>query len=179
MALIRNLNHIPKECLKEFGNCKKQYCRGKKAGKKVYEYFVRRSELWHQRHPGDIIHGMAWFEIIYLEKLRKNTKQIARYLEHGLDDYSKKGKDIKALHSFIKMNKGRVKMREALGLSLNDDLATVLNRHWLLGDFLNNNEFKVAKVKLDPELKKRKDLLTKYQSAIKKYKSKLKEENEG
>jgi hypothetical protein len=77
------------------------------------------------------------------------------------------------------MNNGRKKMREALGLSLNDDLAKVIKRHWLLGDFLNNNELKVAKVKLDPELKKRKELLAKYQSAIKKYKSKVEEANEG
>ena len=69
-------------------------------------------------------------------------------------------------------------MREALGLSLNDDLAKVLKREWLLGDFLNNDKLKVKKVKLDPSVKKRKKLLTKYQSAIKKYKEKLAEERD-
>ena len=77
------------------------------------------------------------------------------------------------------MDAGRTKMREALGLSADDSLATVLDSHWLLGDFLNNNTLKVSRVSLDPRLKKRKDLLAKYQAAIKRYKAKLKERKEG
>jgi hypothetical protein len=46
------------------------------------------------------------------------------------------------------MNEGKIKMREALGLSTDDSLATVLDSHWLLGDFLNNNTLKVSKVSL-------------------------------
>ena len=182
LGTFKEFNDYPEGMLKEFGNCKKQLCKGKKAGEKVYEYFVRRGKLWHERHPGDMIYGMAWFEIMYLEKLRKNKKEIARFLN---DDYGsstltrKKKKDIKALHSLIKMNEGKIKMRKALGLSADDSLATVLGSHWLLGDFLNNNTFKVSKVSLDPRLKKRKKLLAKYQAAIRKYKAKLKEGKEG
>ncbi len=176
-------NAYPKGMLKEFKNCKKQFCRGKEAGKKVYEIFVRRGELWHQRHPGDIIHGMAWFEIFYLEKLRKNKKQIARYIKNGPKGYSseiigkiKMTQDIKALHSLIKTNKGRIKMRQALGLSLNDNLETVLKRHWILGDYLNKDKLKVKKVKINSDIKKRKKLLAKYKSALTRYKNKLDEE---
>ena len=172
-------NAYPEGMLKEFKNCKKQLCRGKEAGKKVYEIFVRRGELWHQRHPGDIIHGMAWFEIFYLEKLRKNKKQIARYIKNGPKGYSseiKMRQDVKALHSLIKTNKGRIKMRQALGLSLNDNLETVLKRHWLLGDFLNKDKLKVKKVKINSDIKKRKELLAKYKSALTRYKNKLDEE---
>jgi transcriptional antiterminator len=144
---------------------------------------VRRGPLWHERHPGDMIHGMAWFEIMYLEKLRKNKKQIARYIKNGPKGYSseivgkiKMRQDVKALHSLIKTNKGRIKMRQALGLSLNDNLETVLKRHWLLGDFLNKDKLKVKKVKINSDIKKRKELLAKYKSALTRYKNKLDEE---
>ena len=155
------------------------FCRGKVAGKKVYEIFARRGELWHQRHPGDIIHGMAWFEIFYLEKLRKNEKQISRYIKNGPEGYSNKfkmSKDVSSLHGLIKTNKGWIKMREALGLSLNDDLEIVLKRHWLLGDFLNKDKLKVKKVKINSDIKKRKKLLAEYKSALTRYKNKLEEE---
>ena len=85
-------------------------------------------------------------------------------------------KDISSLHGLIKTNKGRIKMREALGLSLNDDLETVLKRHWLLGDFLNKDKLKVKRVAIGSDIKKRKELLAKYKSALTKYKNKLEEE---
>ena len=155
------------------------FCRGKIAGKKVYEIFAKRGERWHQKHPGDIIHGMAWFEIFYLEKLRKNEKQITRYIKNGPKGYSSKMKmnrDVSSLHGLIKTNKGRIKMREALGLSLNDNLETVLKRHWLLGDFLNKDKLKVKKVKINSDMQKRKKLLAEYKSALTRYKNKLDEE---
>ena len=67
-------------------------------------------------------------------------------------------------------------MREALGLSLNDNLETVLKRHWILGDFLNKDKLKVKKVKIKSDIRKRKVLLAKYKSALTKYKNKLDEE---
>ena len=152
----------------------------KSCGKKRFtKFLLKEGERWHQRHPGDIIHGMAWFEIFYLEKLRKNEKQISRYIKNGPEGYSNKWKmrkDVSSLHGLIKTNKGRIKMREALGLSLNDDLETVLKRHWLLGDFLNKDKLKVKKVKINSDIKKRKKLLAEYKSALTKYKNKLEEE---
>ena len=67
-------------------------------------------------------------------------------------------------------------MREALGFSAEDDLATVLHQYFLLGDFIANDKVKVKKVKMSPELKKRKELLSQYRSALNRYKSKLEEE---
>ena len=83
--------------------------------------------------------------------------------------------DEKKIYSLIKMNEGRIKMRIALGLTLYDDLELVLNNHWMLGDFLNNDKLKVKKVALDPEVKKRKLLLDKYKTTLSKYKKKLEE----
>jgi len=182
LGSYQEFDSYPEDMLKEFGNCKKQFCRGKKAGKKMYEIFVKRGEQWHQRYPGDMIYGMAWFEIVYFEKLRKNNTILERYIKYAPDNYPKHlgpwllQNDINAIHSLINMNKGRVKMRTALGLSEDDDLAKVLSRHFLLGDFLNNDKYKVKKVKLNSGVKKRKELIIKYQSAIKKYKEKLTDE---
>ena len=170
--------------------CKSWACTRKKAGQKVYELFVRRSEVYHARKPGAMIHGMAWFEVMYLGKLYDNRKVIERFKKHGPNSYKnykprgldilpakmKLKKDKEKLQSLIKMNAGRIKMREALGLSLQDDLETVLRRHWLLGDFLNNDKVKVKRAKIDPAVKKRDLLLSKYKTAIKKYKNKLAEE---
>ena len=125
---------------------------------------------------------MAWFEIFYLEKLRKNKDQIARYLENGPTGYKSKfkmQKDVNSLHGLINMNKGRKKMRDALGFSLDDDLELVLRQEWLLGEFLNHDEYKVKRVGLNSDLKKRKTLLEKYLASIKKYKEKLSDERDG
>ena len=134
-------------------------------------------EIYHARHPGDIIYGMAWFEILYLDKLRKTQTALERYSKQQYQGLSalKKIQDEKKIYSLIKMNNGRIKMRNALGMTLYDDLELVLNNHWLLGDFLNNDKLKVKKVSLDPELKKRKRLLEKYKSTLSKYKKKLEE----
>ena len=40
------------------------------AGKKVYEIFAQRSEIYHARYPGKIIEGMAWFEILFMFELK-------------------------------------------------------------------------------------------------------------
>ncbi len=59
--------------------CQTEICVRQTAGKKVYEYFVRRTEPYHARYPGAMIEGMAWFEIFYLDKLKKNQKYIDEY----------------------------------------------------------------------------------------------------
>ena len=45
----------------------------------MYEIFVRRGPIYHARHPEKMIHGMAWFEIVYLGKLKKTTDKIKWY----------------------------------------------------------------------------------------------------
>ena len=160
--------------------CKSNSCIRKAAGKNVYKLFVQKKERYHTKHPGDIIYGMAWFEILYLDKLKKAQSTINRYSVNRYEGLMKlkKREDEKKIYSLIKMNNGRIKMRNALGLSLYDDLELVLKNHWLLGDFLNNDVLKVEKVALDPELKKRKLLLDKYKTTLSKYKKKLEEKKD-
>ena len=76
-----------------------------------------------------------------------------------------------------KMNKGREKMRAALGMDIYLPIETVLKRYWLLGDFLNDGKIKVKRAKIDRDVKKRKALLEEYRAALNKLKKKI-EENE-
>ena len=80
------------------------------------------------------------------------------------------------ISSLIKMNNGRIKMREALGFNLYDDTLYVINSEWLLGEFLNKDKLKVSKNILSPEMLKRKKLIEEYKSVLAKYKAKLEEE---
>jgi len=173
----KKFEKFPKNMVATIKGCKSNHCIRKTAGKNVYKLFVQKKERYHTKHPGDIIYGMAWFEVLYLDKLKKAQSAINRYSSNQYDGLMKlkKGDHEKLIYSLIKMNNGRIKMRNALGLSLYDDLELVLKNHWLLGDFLNNDKLKVEKVALDPQLKKRKLLLDKYKTTLSKYKKKLEE----
>ena len=176
----KKFENFPKNMIATIKGCKSNSCIRKAAGKNVYKLFVQKKERYHTKHPGDIIYGMAWFEILYLDKLKKAQSTINRYSVNRYEGLMKlkKREDEKKIYSLIKMNNGRIKMRNALGLSLYDDLELVLKNHWLLGDFLNNDVLKVEKVALDPELKKRKLLLDKYKTTLSKYKKKLEEKKD-
>ena len=173
---FNDFEKFPINMIEASKGCKTGQCFRKVAGKNVYKLFVQKKERYHSKHPGDIIYGMAWFELLYLDKLKKAQKALKRYNNNKMNTLTK-SKDMKTIYSLIKMNNGRIKMREALGLSLYDDLELVLKNHWLLGDFLNNDTLAVEKVALDPELKKRKLLLDKYKTTLSKYKKKLEEKN--
>ena len=167
----------------------------KKAGQEVYKAFVQRGPRYQTKYPGTMILGMSWYEIFYLGELKKNKKIINRFLEFGPDNYIKyknkfdpigsaiaKNKpkhlfnqDVKKLNKLITTNKGRIKMREALGFTKDDFVEEVIKGEWLLGTFLNNDKLKVKKVVLSSDLQKRKVLLARYKSAIGAYKKKLKE----
>ena len=125
-----------------------------------------------------MIQGMAWFEILYLDRLKKTEKYINRYKTNNYNDFTKlfKQEDLSKINSLIKMNSGRIKMREALGFNLYDDTLYVINSEWLLGEFLNKDKLKVSKNILSPEMLKRKKLIEEYKSVLAKYKAKLEEE---
>ena len=170
----------PTFILDDLKGCKSSACVDKKAGKKVYELFVRRGSQYHARHPGDMIKGMVWFEILYQAKLKKAQKALKMYQENNYKDFMalKKKDHEKQIYSLIKLNKGRLKMRKALGFSLYNDLYEVIEGQWLLAEFLNKDKLKVSKVKLTPEMFKRKILIEKYKTVLAKYQKKLEEEKQ-
>ena len=169
----------------------------KKAGQEVYSLFVKRGPQYHARYPGAMILGMSWYEIFYLNQLKKNKKVIERFVTFGPDNYNKynnpkdpinsiKAKnfpkilfqeDVIKISKLINNNKSKIKMREALGFSNEDKIEDVIKGQWILGTFLNNDKLKAKKVILDPELKKRKILIARYKTALTKYKKKLEEKS--
>ena len=168
----------PQEFLNELKGCKSNTCFEQFAAKKVYKIFVQRGEKWNARHPGDMIIGMAWFEIMYNGNLRKIKKTLARYEKNNYKGVMrlKKQSDEKKIYSLINMNNGRIKMREALGFTLFDDTKEVMDGQILLGNFLNKDELKISVNEINPELVKKKMLINQYKKTLAKYKAKLEEQ---
>jgi len=173
--------NTPAYILDEKKGCKSIYCIYSKSGKKVSEIFVRRTPLYHARYPGAMIEGMVWFEILYHSKLKSAQKILKKYedslYQDGLIKIQNKTHE-KKIYSLIKLNNGRVKMRKALGFTLYDDLYEVIEGQWLLAEFLNKDKLKASKVKMSPEMLKRKLLIEKYKTVLAKYKKKLDEEKQ-
>lgn len=171
---------IPKIFLDKQTGCKSNECLRKKSGKKVYMIFVQKGQRHHARYPGSMIEGMSWFELLYQKKLRETTGSIKRYLDNDYKQVKKllKQTDEKKIYSLIKMNKGRIKMREALGFSLYDKTEDVIEQQILLANFLNKDELKVTKNAISPNLVKRKELIDRYKSVLARYKEKLEDEKQ-
>ena len=94
----------------------------------------------------------------------------------------KKKKDEKKIRSLFGINKGRVSMREALGMKPDTPTKEAIKKFWLLGEFLDLGTG-VKNEKLDQDLKKRQKLLEAYKFQIANLRKKLqddvdKEENE-
>ncbi len=174
---------LPNKLNKKFKNCKTNTCRKDKSGKFVYKAFIKNSEKKKIENPGDIIHGMAMYEILFLTKVNMSKKYIARFVKKNpyydfnkkLDPVAKIFNNSKKMNSLIKMNNTREKLRKSLGMDLSVDINTALSRYWVLGDVLNLGDVKVTKTKLHPDVKKRKKLLKKYQETLAKFNKKLKE----
>jgi len=166
---------FPKFILDKVGGCKTNICVRQRAGQNVYKLFVQKTEKYHAKYPGAMIKGMAWFEIFYIDRLKKNQKLIKKYMYNEKD---LRKLDKKKLHSLIKTNNGRIKMREALGFNLYDDLYDVIESEWLLAEFLNKDKLEITKVNLSPQMQKRKELIKKYKLVLNRYKAKLEEEKE-
>ena len=179
LGTYKEFDNFPKAIVDTMTGCKSNHCIRKKAGKMVYNLFVQRGPEYHARHPGAMIKGMAWFEILYLDNLKKGAPYLKRHRKNAYNKITRvlqKGGDQKKISSLIKMNNGRIKMREALGFTLYDDTLTVINSEWLLSEFLDKDKLKVTKNILSPEMLKRKDLIERYKSVLAKYKAKLEEE---
>lgn len=175
---ITNKFEPPQQLLSELQGCTSNICLEKLAGQKVYEIFVKSGEKLNAKHPGNMIIGMAWFEIMYNGNLRKIKKTLARYEKNNYKSIFKlkKQSDEKKIHSLINMNNGRIKMREALGFTMFDNTREVMDGQILLGNFLNKDELKITLNEVNPELIKKKMLIDRYKRTLAKYKAKLEEQ---
>ena len=164
--------HYPVGMVKFFGNgCKKFHCRVTKATKKMALTF-KRTQKYHQKHPGEQLYAMAMFELFYQQQLKKSQKKVEKFIT-AWPDKKKHGKEVVSL---IKLNKSREQMRKALGMDLNTSVEEAIERYWVMGDFLEKGEIK--KQKISKDIKKRGLLLAKYKKAVVDFKSSIQKQED-
>ena len=167
------LEYAP-EVIEFFGKSSNVVSRGQKAGKFMSLEF-NRSEQGQQRFPGRMIKAMAAFEIFYIDSLRKNRKSLERYKANKGKKYLRKSSDEANIRSLISINKGREKMRKALGMDLDTPRKEAIKKFWYLGEFLDLGKA-LKNDKYETGLDKRKKLLIEYKQKISLLKEKIKEE---
>ena len=167
------LEYAP-EIIEFFGKSSNVTSRGKKAGKFMSIEF-NRSEQGQQRFPGRMIKAMAAFEIFYIDSLRKNRKSLERYKANKDQKYIRKSSDEANIRSLISINKGREKMRKALGMDLDTPRKEAIKKFWYLGEFLDLGKA-LKNDKYETGLDKRKKLLIEYKQKISLLKEKIKDE---
>ena len=167
------LEYAP-EVIEFFGKSSNVVSRGKKAGKFMSIEF-NRSEQGQQRFPGSMIKAMAAFEIFYIDSLRKNRKSLERYKANKDQKYTRKSSDEANIRSLISINKGREKMRKALGMDLDTPRKEAIKKFWYLGEFLDLGKA-LKNDKYETGLDKRKKLLIEYKQKISLLKEKIKDE---
>ena len=162
----------PEGMLKELGAGAGSFnSKGINAARKMSLIF-RRTDQYHQRHPGKMLHALAYFELFYQYQLKKKAKRVDNFLEH----FPEKKRGGKTIVTLLKFNKARKKMREALGMDLNTSTEEAMESFWALGDYLEKG--KVVKQKVHPDIKIRKKILSKYKSRVSDFKSKLENEKD-
>ena len=160
-----NIDDYPKD-MYDFLNkgCKSNICLAKQATKSMANIFGR-SPRWAEKNPGQLIKAMGYYELFYWNNLNSKKNSLKRYIERIDKKYLRKKLDKKNIRSLISMNKGRKKMRAALGMKIDLPIDEALQKYWILGSFLDLGVGKDLK-KLSPELKKRRNLLDEYKTKV-------------
>lgn len=172
-------SYFPEAMIKKFRGCNNSFkCKGQKAGGELFKTF-NRTKSYSQKNPGKMIKAMGMYEVFYASKLWYARKSLERYKE---DNYKKdfiskkkKEKDEKEIRSLFGINKGRISMREALGMSFDTPTKEAIKKFWLLGEFLDLGTG-VDKEKLNQDLKIRQKLLEDYKTQIANLKNKLEDD---
>ena len=177
LGVFTEPSSYPQGMVKFFGEtCIKFHCRAKKATKEMAKTFGRK-QIYHQRHPGAQLYALAMFELFYLQQLKKKQKMIEEFIAAWSDKKKYKKKHGLAIVSLIKLNKSREQMRKAMGMDLNTNIEEVMERYWVMGDFLEKGKVEKQK-KISKDMKKRKKLLAKYKKAVSGFNSTLKKQED-
>jgi hypothetical protein len=177
------ITDLPKGMKEKLGkSCVEFLCRTKKATTIMARSF-KRSQDYNNRKPENMIQAMAFFELFYMGRLKENKLNLERYKKN----YKQKDKlnfttkvvfmaDEKKIRSLIDTNKGRISMREALGMDIELDPATAIKRFWYLGELLGLGE--QTKVKVSKEMKQRNEIVKRYQKTISQIKKQIEDDKE-
>lgn len=155
---------------KHFKGCKSWKCISDKSAKEMGLIF-KRSDSYNQRNPGNQIYGMAYFEIYYLNKLKKNQSGLKKFKA----EWPKKIVNGKKIASLIKTNESRKMMRAALGIDIKASPEEAINTYWTLADFLQKGN--VEKVKVDESLKRRQRVISNFKNSLGQLKRKIEKQD--
>ena len=151
---------------KHMKGCKSWKCISDKSAKEMGKIF-KRSDSYNQRNPGNQIYGMAYFEIFYQNKLKKNQSSLKKFKA----EWPEKIVEGKKIASLIKTNESRKTMRAALGIDIKASPEEAINIYWTLADFLQKGN--VEKVKVDKSLKKRQRIISDFKNSLGQLKRKI------
>ena len=151
---------------KHMKGCKSWKCISDKSTKEMGLIF-KRIDSYNQKNPGNQIYGMAYFEIFYLNKLKKNKSNLEKFKAEWPEKIIK-GNEIASL---IKTNESRKTMRAALGIDIKVSPEEAINTYWTLADFLQKGN--VEKVKVDKSLKKRQRIISDFKNSLGQLKRKI------
>ena len=155
---------------KHMKGCKSWKCISDKSAKDMGLIF-KRPDFYNQKNPGNQIYGMAYFEIFYQNKLKKNKSNLEKFKAEWPEKIIK-GKEIASL---IKTNESRKTMRAALGIDIKASPEEAINIYWTLADFLQKGN--VEKVKVDKSLKKRQRIISDFKNSLGQLKRKLEKQD--
>ena len=155
---------------KHMTGCISWKCISDKSATEMGKIF-KRSDSYNQRNPGNQIYGMAYFEIFYLNKLKKNKSN----LENFKAEWPKKIIKGNEIASLIKTNESRKTMRAALGIDIKASPEEAINIYWTLADFLQKGN--VEKVKVDKSLKKRQRIISDFKNSLGQLKRKIEKQD--
>ena len=156
------INNAPKGMFPETTNT--FHLKQIRSQKKFIDTFVKQKGLM-EKYTDRVIIGMGYFEFFYMQQLKENKKDIIRFKENYPNINVGLKNKVKKIYG---LNKARKSMRESIGLTLQDDVETVLKNYYVLYKLLNQAEIKT--LKLTREEKRNRNLHNK----ISKHVSKLK-----
>ena len=126
------INYSPKGMFEE-KKFKSFASKAKRSLSDMYLIFVEQKYLM-EKYPENVMKAMGYFEFFYMDQLRQKKKNIEKFNETypNIPKYIKK--DIKTIFS---LNKARKKMREAMGLTLDDKVEVALDRYMTMHNVLS------------------------------------------
>jgi hypothetical protein len=126
--------------------------RAKKSMMKMYDVFVRNKGLM-EKYPEKLMSAMGYFELFYMDQLDEKKRVIKRFKKN----YPNISKGLKKkMQSLYSLNQARKSMREAMGLTLNDDPEVALERYMMMYNFLEQGEKSINKLTKDEKRLKKK-----------------------
>jgi hypothetical protein len=126
--------------------------RAKESMMKMYDVFVRNKGLM-QKYPERLMRAMGYFELFYMDQLDEKRDEIKRFKKN----YPNISKGLKKkMQSLYSLNQAKKSMREAMGLTLNDNPEVALERYMMMHNFLEQGEKSINKLSKDEKRLKKK-----------------------